>query len=182
MCPPVMRLTKIEVAEKQLREAIRLFAEGRDPVTVQTVVGAAHQVLTDLARKNGFGSVIKDSSYVRPEKKKEWITLVNSAQNFFKHADLDPEAVLDFRPAFTKFLLFDAVEMYLILQKSLFWEGVVFRAWMYVNYPQFLADQGLHRQWENFAQQLGTQASDFGKALKTVEGLVHSGRIPIPGI
>jgi hypothetical protein len=42
----VIRLTKIEAAEKQLREAIRLFAEGRDPVTVQTVVGAAHQVLT----------------------------------------------------------------------------------------------------------------------------------------
>jgi hypothetical protein len=178
----VIRLTKIEAAEKQLREAIRLFAEGRDPVTVQTVVGAAHQVLTDLARKKGFGSVIKDSVYVRPEKKKEWIAIVNSAQNFFKHADLDPEAVLDFHPEFMNFLLFDAVEMYLILKKSLFWEGSVFRAWIYVNYPQFLTDQGLRRQYENFAQQLGTQVSDFGKALETVESLVHSGRISIPGI
>ena len=180
MSPQVIRLTKIEVVERQLREAIRLFAEGRDPVTVRTVAGAAHQVLNDLAKTIGFGSFIKDSPYLRPEKKSEWVGMVNSAQNFFKHADRDPEAVLDFYPEFTKFLLFDAVEMYLTLKKPLFLEGFVFRAWIYVNYPQFFIDQNLQRQFEDFARQLGTQASDFGKALETVESLVRSGHISIP--
>ncbi len=44
MSPQVIRLSKIEAAERQIREAIRLFAEDRDPVTVRTVAGAAHQV------------------------------------------------------------------------------------------------------------------------------------------
>jgi hypothetical protein len=132
MSPQVIRLSKIEVAERQLREAIRLFAEGRDPVAVRTVAGAAHQVLHDLTKIRDFGSFIKDSPYLRPEKKGDWIGLVNSAQNFFKHADRDPEAALDFYPEFTKFLLFDAVEMYFILKKSLFLEGFVFRARMFV--------------------------------------------------
>jgi hypothetical protein len=37
-------------------------------------------------------------------------------------------------------------------------------------------------KYDNFAQQLGTKVSDFGKALETVESLVYSGRISIPGI
>ena len=94
MSPQAIRLSKIEVAERQLREAIRLFAEGRDPVAVRTVAGAAHQVLSDLTKTRGFGSFIKDSPSLRPEKKSEWIGMVNSEQNFFKHADRDPEAVL----------------------------------------------------------------------------------------
>ncbi|MBI3798197.1 MAG: hypothetical protein HY268_14680 [Deltaproteobacteria bacterium] len=181
MSPQVIRLSKIEVAERQLREAIRLFAEGRDPVVVRTVAGTAHQVLNDLTKTRGFGSFIKDSPYLRPEKKREWIEMVNSAQNFFKHADRDPEAVLDFYPEFTKFLLLDAVEMYLTLRKCLFLEGFVFRAWLYVNYPQFFADQNLRGQFEDFARQLGTHVNDFGKALQTVESLVRSGHISLPG-
>jgi len=180
MSPEIIRLTKIEAAERQLREAIRLFAEGRDPVIVRTVASAAHQVLNDLSKTRGFGSFIKDSPYLRPEKKSEWMGIVNSAQNFFKHADHDPEAILDFYPEFTKFLLLDAVEMHLTLRKCLFLEGLVFRVWIYVNYPQFFADQGLRGQFENFARQLGTQVNDFGKALKTVESLVRSGHISLP--
>lgn len=180
MSPEVIRLTKIEVAERQLREAIRLFAEGRDPVTVRTVAGAAHEVLLVLTKKRGFGSFIKDSPYLRPEKKDEWGNIVNSAQNFFKHGSRDPGATFDFYPESTKFLLLDAVEMYLYLRKHLFLEGLVFKIWIYLNHPEFFVDIDLHGQFEDFARKLGTQVNDLGQALKTVESLVRSGEISLP--
>lgn len=180
MSPEVVRLTKIEVAERQLREAIRLFAEGRDPVTVRTVAGAAHEVLHALTKKRDFGSFIKNSPYLRPEKKGEWGNIVNSAQNFFKHGSRDPGATFDFYPESTKLLLFDAVVMYLSLRKYLFWEGIVFWVWFGMTYPEYFADQGLREQFEDFARKLGTQVNDLGQALKTVESLVRSGEISLP--
>ena len=40
------------------------------------------------------------------------LSLVARPENFFKHADRDPDGVIEFRPSLTKFFLFDAVEMY----------------------------------------------------------------------
>ena len=45
-----MELTRLEAAERQLRQAIRLFFGGGDEVSVHTLTGAACRVLRDLAK------------------------------------------------------------------------------------------------------------------------------------
>ncbi len=88
-------VTKLEAAERHLRVAIRLFFEDRDLVAVHTLAAAALDLLRGLARRHGVGSsFLKDNPLVRPEKKQELARLVNEAQNFFKHADHDPDARL----------------------------------------------------------------------------------------
>jgi hypothetical protein len=63
---------------------------------------------------------------IRPEKREEVRTPFNEAQNFFKHADADPNKVLEFRPAVNDFVLFDCFQLYTGLPLK---EGLGFVAW-----------------------------------------------------
>jgi hypothetical protein len=87
-------VTKIGAARSQLIEAIRLFFEQRDPVSIHTLVGASLQILHDhiddvsiVWDKNLF--LHKDTIFIKDEYRKEWHAKVNEARNFFKHADRD---------------------------------------------------------------------------------------------
>jgi hypothetical protein len=108
------KLGKLEVAKRQLREAIWLFFHERDAISIHTLVAAAHQILDDLAKPKGIES-IRRISIIRSEKKKFWIDILNEAQNFFKHADKDPEATLDFNPELQLFFIIDAIQLYATL-------------------------------------------------------------------
>ena len=91
---------------------------------------AAQQILRDLLRPAGAGSMLKDSErLIRPEKREEVRTLFNEAQNFFKHADADPNKVLEFRPAVNDFVLFDCFCMYQLYTGQHLKEGLGFVAW-----------------------------------------------------
>ena len=81
-----MKISQTDAAQRQVCEGIRLLFEERDPVAVHTLVGAAQGILRDLLQKQGKGSLLKDHPLIRQEKRKQWITIVNSFQDFFKHA------------------------------------------------------------------------------------------------
>ena len=89
--------TKLEAAERQLRQAIELFFEARDPVSTHTLVAAASGVLGGLASKRGIERPVRDRDLVRDDRRAEFVRILNQAQNFFKHADNDPDATLEFR-------------------------------------------------------------------------------------
>ncbi len=112
--------------------------EQRDAIAVHTVTAAAHGLLRDLMKARGKGSFIKDNPILRPERRKEFIDRVNGAQNFFKHADQDPVAEIEFRLALTRFLLLDAVLMCQELTGHVLREGAVFTVWFWIEYPDLL--------------------------------------------
>ena len=129
MIIPVVRVTKISAAERQLKEAIKLFFEERDPVAIHTLTGAAYQILYDLGRKQGTESLLRDSEWIREVSKKEWNQILNSARNFFKHANRDSKKELEFRQEFNSFLLFDAILLYESISKKKTNEGRIFISW-----------------------------------------------------
>jgi hypothetical protein len=63
-----MHLTKIEIAEIQLRSAIRLFFSKEHPIVVETLFGAASGVLRGLAKHCGMQSILHDADLVKPVK------------------------------------------------------------------------------------------------------------------
>jgi ribosomal protein S7 len=70
---PFETVTKLEVAERQLRVAIRLFFERRDMIAVHTLAAAAQGVLRDLGRRKGFMSIFEEGiTNIRPEKRDEF--------------------------------------------------------------------------------------------------------------
>ena len=121
-----------------------MFFEERDPIALHTVVAAAHQILTDLGKKKGVASALKDNAYLNEKQRRELRSNVLKAPNFFKHADRDPEATLEFNPETTPFLIFDAILMYGLLSDSILAQAPIFLGWFYVNCPEAVEDDSGH--------------------------------------
>jgi hypothetical protein len=139
-------LAKIDVAERQLRTAIRLFFAESDPVSIETLAGAANGVLRGIAASKGVKSILHDGKFIKPEYRKEWIQLLHESQNFFKHADRDTDAKLEFRPEWIKFVLLEACHLYRHLasanhlNKGQLKEAICFEIWFSMSHPQYLID------------------------------------------
>jgi hypothetical protein len=134
------QVTKLEAAERQLGMAIRLFFNRDDMIGIHTLTAAASQILRDLPGKHGSTSPLRDVEIIRPEKRQEWYQILTRAQNFFKHANRDAEGVLDFFPATTPFLIFEAVLMHNTLTKRYTPETLVFASWFNLKYPNLVLD------------------------------------------
>ena len=112
------RLSKLDAARRQLELAIPLYFADSDPVPIHTLVAAACGILHDINTKvGGKPMLIKDTMLeickrVEPDLAKRIRNSVNAPQNFLKHADKDPDGILQFDPQMTKFLLFDACITY----------------------------------------------------------------------
>ena len=103
-------ITKLEAAEWQFRQAVRLHFGGTDPVSAHTLAAAACEVLRDLAKHRGVPHPFLDGilPLIPPEKRKEIRRLFKKGQNFLKHATTDPDESITMNPEFTELLLFEA--------------------------------------------------------------------------
>lgn len=130
-------LTKVDVARRQLAEVIRLFFFGRDPVAVHTLASAAQAVLRDVAkqRKLEHLSILHDNPLVPESKRKTWFSALNSARNYFKHADNDAETAFLFNPEQNESVILDGVLLHMTVTGQSFQEGNVFLGWFTTKHP-----------------------------------------------
>src|ERR1039458_6074559 len=101
---PTIHISKLDAAKRQLETAIRLWFHSGDPVSVHSLAAASHQLLHDLGKRHGIGTILRTAAYVKPEYRKKHAKMVSSYENFFKHADRDPEKLLEYNPAATEIL------------------------------------------------------------------------------
>ena len=134
-------ITKIHAAERQLRVAIGLFFQRSDPVAIQTLTSAASSILHDLGSQQGIASPIRDSDLIRPERKREWIDALNRAPNFFKHADRDPDEILEFHRDGVEWSILEAVDMFGRLTGKFVAETLIFSSWFYIRYPDLVTNE-----------------------------------------
>src|SRR5262245_15709140 len=114
-----------------------MFFNDADSITTYT--SAVQELLRGLVKaKGGQGSFIKDSDMIVAEYAKEFLAIINRPQNFFKHADRDPHAVLDFQPKSVAFCLLDCVQMYEQVTGKKLREGLVFTVWLMAAYPKIV--------------------------------------------
>lgn len=135
---PVENLSKIQVASRQVAEAIRMFFKRRDPLAIHTIVHAAHQILSDICRAKGIDTIIKNNPSLKPGMVSEWNAAMNKAGNFLKHADCDPNEVLEFQPRLTQGFIFDCVHMTHAVSGHLPIEHQVFLMWFNITHPDLL--------------------------------------------
>ena len=128
--------TKHEAATRQLDVAIGLvFADG-DPLAVRTLAGAAYGILADLAEDQKHDSswrtkIIEDSGL----SEKEAIRIINSAQNYLKHADKDPGSSLSFEEEENDHLIFIASIECGAIGHPLSFSMQAFQIWYLALYP-----------------------------------------------
>lgn len=101
--------SKHDAAVRQLDVAIGLLFTDGDPLAVRTLAGAAYGILADLAENQQQGSswrtkIIEDSGLT----KKDALLVLNSAQNYLKHADRDAGSSLSFDEEENDHLIFVA--------------------------------------------------------------------------
>jgi hypothetical protein len=106
-----VKTTKLEAARHQLDAAIELFFTAENPIAVHTLTAAAYNILKDLAKREKLEFPFIKRGFLDsiPQQHREsvWAFLSNP-ENFFKHADRDPDGVLEFDPQLTELLLLDA--------------------------------------------------------------------------
>lgn len=128
--------TKFEAASRQLDEAIALLFADHDPLAVRTLAAAAHGLLADLVEhKQPDGSwrshLVESSGLSR----KEALAVINSAQNFLKHADRDPNAHLNFDEEENDHIIFIATLECGELSGPLTTAMQAFQIWYLASYP-----------------------------------------------
>jgi len=82
--------------------------------------------------------------YVKKGHEKEYLTIVNKAQNFFKHANKDPKATIEFNPELNTHLLLSAVKLYKDLTKGMPNNMTVYALWFGLMYPNLIKEE--HRK------------------------------------
>jgi hypothetical protein len=91
-----IRVNKTEAARRQINVAIRLLFSNEDPVAIHTLVASALRILRDLCGKRKdtvMDKIVK--SVIRPGMEKKFWGMINTPANFLKHADRDPDQILD---------------------------------------------------------------------------------------
>ncbi len=110
-----VRLSKIDVAKSQLCEAIMLFFEQRDPVSVHTLSWAALEIIHEHLDVSG-GQVDSCSCvlhynnvHIKNEYKKFWAKGVRRYRNYFKHANFDKDNKIDFNPKTNEIVILESI-------------------------------------------------------------------------
>jgi hypothetical protein len=133
-----IKLNKLEAARRQLETAIVLFFKGGDPISTHTLATASAEIIQGINSARGGNPMTFDlpAHVVKPEYKDFLRKKFRAPQNFFKHADRDPEEILVFNTESTVFFIFDAVEKYFELSGEKPPVFTVFSLWFRSRFPE----------------------------------------------
>jgi hypothetical protein len=171
--PPI---DKVEVVRRQLGEAIRMFFERRDEIAIHTLASAASQVITDVAVKRGFPGFLRNLELIRPEARRMWREALKKAENFFKHADHDHDATLEFNPVQTEYTLFEAAQVLHQVTSKPTPESSAFFIWFLLKYPDVFLDSPQKEAMFGYADSLHLQHHHFHRFRELID--LSAGSMP----
>ncbi len=150
-------ITKIEVAEKQLETAIKLFFENIDLLSAYTLAAASQEITDDLcehrkeelfraeferigdAQKVRLSFRYEMGIHIKTEYLKQAMGLIRKPQNFLKHADRDPDQEIeDISLARLADVILWAIKNFVFLEKRWTPAMTLFFCWFAVQNPQLL--------------------------------------------
>ena len=139
-------LTKLDVAHRQLTIAIRLFFDNRDAVSVYSLAANAWEIVDVLCKIRDVNSYSREAEGRLPDGQLLRHLINQPYRNFFKHADQDPEGVVEgFYDKKNDHLLFMAVEDLLRLEQTKLFECQIFQLWYLAVYTEKIAAKDLER-------------------------------------
>jgi hypothetical protein len=100
-----IKVTKLDAAKRQLRTALQLWFADGDPIAIQTLVAAAHELIHTLFRARGNKGLLFDTPHVPKANRQKWTHTLRKPPNFLKHAQHDLDEVLEFRPVSNNMVL-----------------------------------------------------------------------------
>jgi hypothetical protein len=137
---PAITVSKLDAATRQLRTAIQLWFADGDPVSIQTLLGAAHEIIHTLYRRKGLQNLLFDSDIIKDEYRGEWAKKLKSVPNFFKHAREDPDGVMDFNTEGNMYLIFFLLTAIHRMGEKWEIEYRIFHLWLLANRPDLIKE------------------------------------------
>lgn len=135
-------ITKLEAAERQLREAIRLWFTDGDPIAVHSLACSAHQIIHDLNTKHGWRDLIYDSLIIKDEFRDEWAHVIKAPYNFLKHADRNAVGSIELHTEVTDlFILFSLMGLELLGRQHDATAGA-YILYVMIHQPEQLTEKG----------------------------------------
>ena len=178
-----LQLTKFDVAERQLLEAIRMFFDEKDEVSIRTLSQAAGEVLYCIGNERGVVSIVRDNDIFQPERKSEYLAAIFRSRNFFKHADRDPRSIHEFNTFLNDFSLIDAINMYKMLKKHWTPETRMFYVWFILAYPNLLRNNSeVQSVIEKFNVNSINDQSDNKQLFAQIIRSLHDGSLSLPDL
>jgi len=138
MMEPELKITKLDAARRQLKTAVRLYFNDEDAVSIHTLACASHEILATLKSKKCDYPMIMSDHLINEPYKKEFRQIISAPKNFFKHADKDANATMDFNPKINEYFLLDACEAYELLTGEKEPYFTIFRAWFVSQHPEIM--------------------------------------------
>lgn len=157
-----IKISKLDAAKRQLETAIRLYFNDADPVSIHTLAAAAHGILADINKHNNGHPMLVSDFLVKTEYKKEIRRKMSEAKNHFKHADQNPEAVIDFNPDVNETYIFDAGTKYHELTGESVLYFKIFNAWFASGRPQAFLNGS---EYTEIRQRFRNKADYYSKML-----------------
>ncbi len=168
-----MKISKIESATRQLDQAIELFFFNKDIISCLTLIWASRLILLDLAKLAWTHNWMQ--SIIIPEMIWTFENAMRKEQNFFKHAEKDGFADIEFEPKKIEWLLIDALNIYEQLPNCKHTKNMQsFQFYFIVNNPK-LVNEGKRKILLEFLGNNGIPSKEFiWKAFEhcSVEGLI----------
>ncbi len=150
------KITKLEAAARQLDVAISLWFRDEDLIAVHTLAAASHQVVHDIVQQNKGPDLIFNTLSIKDEYRKGFIRLMKEPQNFFKHADKDPQGEIDFYHAMPEFFIMMTLVGLEFLKVPYDGYRAAFSHWFTIHHPEVLNEKGMLQH-----SKLPPGASDF---------------------
>lgn len=162
-----IKVTKIEAAERQIETSIFMFFRNDDALSIHTVTCAGLGVMEALAKQyNKKSSISLIEELVVEHKRGEMKRLLNKPQNFLKHADKDPEDILEYNPNILEYYLFFACNSYHEftgkMTDAIWW----YMLWFSMVHPNLLSFPGkIQQESESYVKKHGVPKSNDDKLL-----------------
>jgi hypothetical protein len=136
-----IRVDKVDAARRQIDTAISLLFDGGDPVSIHTLTAAGSRILRDLCLKKGTLGFQSIRDFILPGMERKFWKLMNRGADFFKHADRDPDEILDdVDEEANDALLFLATGHYADLGYTPTLEMCMLQVCVIIRHPNFLKD------------------------------------------
>jgi len=136
-----LSITKMDAAKRQLHTAIRLWFAEDDPVSIHTLLSAAHELIHTMFRSAGLAGLFFDSRSIPDEIRTEVSRAIKRPSEFFKHARSDVDKTLEFTPALNGILMLYCVNGLWRLKEYPSLEEVSIWTWLNIHHPGWFGIQ-----------------------------------------
>lgn len=135
-----IKISKLESVTRQLDQAIELFFFDKDIISCLTLIWASRLILLDLAKHAWTHSWMQ--SIIIPTMVWIFENAMRKEQNFFKHAEKDWFADIEFESKKIEWLLIDGICIYEQLPDCTLTKNMQsFQMYFIVNYPELVDEK-----------------------------------------